>query len=67
MQKFSNLIVLSPLIYLVHHFEEHIIYNFRENDIKSGGDGAPLVPLFPIFPLSPNNPCLLYTSPSPRD
>ena len=27
MQKFSNLIVLSPLIYLVHHFEEHIIFN----------------------------------------
>jgi hypothetical protein len=28
--KFRNLIVLGPLIYLVHHFEEHIIFNFRE-------------------------------------
>jgi hypothetical protein len=30
MNKFRNLIVLGPLIYLVHHFEEHIIFNFRE-------------------------------------
>lgn len=30
MHKFRNLIVLGPLIYLIHHFEEHIIFNFRE-------------------------------------
>ena len=30
MNKFKNLIVLGPLIYLIHHFEEHIIFNFRE-------------------------------------
>ena len=27
---FRQLIILSPLIYLVHHFEEHIIFNFRD-------------------------------------
>ena len=30
MNKFRNLIVLGPLVYLIHHFEEHIIFNFRE-------------------------------------
>ena len=30
MNKFKNLIVLAPLIYAIHHFEEHIIFNFRE-------------------------------------
>ena len=30
MKDFRNLIVLSPLIYVIHHFEEHIIFNFRE-------------------------------------
>lgn len=30
MDKFKNLIVLGPLIYAIHHFEEHIIFNFRE-------------------------------------
>ena len=30
MTKFKNLIILSPLAYLLHHFEEHIIFNFRE-------------------------------------
>ena len=30
MNKFKNLIVLGPLIYAIHHFEEHIIFNFRE-------------------------------------
>ena len=29
MDKFKNLIVLGPLIYAIHHFEEHIIFNFR--------------------------------------
>ena len=28
MQEFRNLIVLGPLIYALHHFEEHIIFNF---------------------------------------
>ena len=30
MDKFKNLIVLGPLIYAIHHFEEHIIFNFIE-------------------------------------
>jgi hypothetical protein len=30
MEKFKNLIVLGPLIYAIHHFEEHIIFNFIE-------------------------------------
>ena len=28
MGKFKNLIVLGQLIYAIHHFEEHIIFNF---------------------------------------
>ena len=30
MKKFRNLIILGPLAYVLHHFEEHIIFNFRE-------------------------------------
>ena len=30
MTSFRNLIILGPLIYQIHHFEEHIIFNFRE-------------------------------------
>ena len=30
MHPFKNLIVLGPLIYAIHHFEEHIIFNFRD-------------------------------------
>ena len=30
MTKFKNLIILSPLVYVLHHFEEHIIFNFRD-------------------------------------
>ena len=30
MDKFKNLIVLGPLIYAIHHFEEHTIFNFIE-------------------------------------
>ena len=30
MNKFENLLVLSPLVYIIHHAEEHIIFNFRE-------------------------------------
>ena len=30
MNKFKNLIVLGPLIYAIHHFEEHVIFDFRE-------------------------------------
>ena len=28
MNLFKNLIVLGPLVYAVHHFEEHVIFNF---------------------------------------
>ena len=28
MKEFKNLIVLGPLIYALHHFEEHVIFNF---------------------------------------
>ncbi|MDA9636331.1 HXXEE domain-containing protein [SAR86 cluster bacterium] len=34
MNQFKNLIVLSPLIYAIHHFEEHIIFNFIEWKLK---------------------------------
>ena len=30
MKEFKNLIVLGPLIYAIHQFEEHVIFNFRE-------------------------------------
>lgn len=30
MKNFKNLIVLGPLIYALHHFEEHVVFNFRE-------------------------------------
>ena len=30
MNQFKNLIILGPLIYAIHHFEEHIIFNFIE-------------------------------------
>ena len=30
MNRFNNLIVLGPLVYAIHHFEEHIIFNFIE-------------------------------------
>ena len=38
MFKFKNLIVLGPLIYAIHHFEEHIIFNFREWRLKYFSD-----------------------------
>ena len=34
MKEFKNLIILGPLIYALHHFEEHIIFNFREWRLK---------------------------------
>ncbi len=34
MKEFKNLIVLGPLAYAIHHFEEHIIFNFREWRLK---------------------------------
>ncbi len=30
MNKFENLLALAPLVYILHHAEEHIIFNFRE-------------------------------------
>ena len=30
MKEFKNLIILGPLIYAIHHYEEHVIFNFRE-------------------------------------
>ncbi len=38
MDKFKNLIVLGPLIYAIHHFEEHVLYNFREWRLKYFSD-----------------------------
>ena len=34
MKKFNNLIVLGPLLYAIHHFEEHIVFNFIEWKLK---------------------------------
>ena len=42
MKKFSNLIVLGPLIYVIHHFEEHIIFNFREWRLNYFPDNNPI-------------------------
>ena len=42
MKKFSNLVVLGPLIYVIHHFEEHIIFNFREWRTRYFLDNNPL-------------------------
>ena len=34
MKKFNNLIVLGPLLYANHHFEEHVVFNFIEWKLK---------------------------------
>ena len=34
MKKFNNLIILAPLAYAIHHYEEHIVFNFREWRLK---------------------------------
>ena len=42
MKEFRNLIILSPLIYVIHHFEEHVIFNFREWRLSYFLDNNPL-------------------------
>ena len=42
MKQFKNLIILGPLIYAIHHFEEHIIFNFREWRLSYFSDNNPL-------------------------
>ena len=42
MKSFRDLIILSPLIYVIHHFEEHIIFNFREWRLSYFLDNNPL-------------------------
>ena len=42
MNKFKNLIVLGPLIYALHHFEEHVIFNFREWRLAYFADNNPI-------------------------
>ena len=42
MREFKNLIVLGPLIYALHHFEEHILFNFREWRLAYFPDNNPL-------------------------
>ena len=58
MTKFKNLIVLGPLIYALHHFEEHIIFNFRDwrlryfsdnNSVSTEGILCILISLLLIF------------------
>ena len=34
MKEFRNLIILAPLVFALHHFEEHIVFNFREWRLK---------------------------------
>ena len=34
MKKFNKLIVLGPLLYAIHHFEEHVVFNFIEWKLK---------------------------------
>ena len=42
MNQFKNLIVLGPLIYAIHHFEEHMIFNFREWRLSYFPDNNPI-------------------------
>ncbi len=42
MKEFKSLIILGPLVYALHHFEEHIIFNFREWRLKYFLDNNPL-------------------------
>ena len=42
MKEFKNLIVLAPLIYVIHHFEEHIIFDFREWRLSYFSDNNPV-------------------------
>lgn len=42
MREFKNLIVLGPLIYAIHHFEEHIVFNFREWRLSYFSDNNPI-------------------------
>jgi len=41
-KEFKNLIVLAPLIYVIHHFEEHIIFDFREWRLSYFSDNNPV-------------------------
>ena len=41
MKDFKNLIVLGPLAYAMHHFEEHIVFNFREWRLRYFLDNNP--------------------------
>ena len=41
-KEFKNLIVLGPLIYALHHFEEHILLNFREWRLTYFADNNPI-------------------------
>ena len=42
MKEYRNLIILGPLAYAIHHYEEHIIFNFREWRLKYFLDNNPL-------------------------
>ena len=42
MKEFKNLIVLGPLIYALHHFEEHVIFNFRDWRLAYFADNNPI-------------------------
>jgi len=41
MKDFKNLIVLGPLVYAMHHLEEHIVFNFREWRLRYFLDNNP--------------------------
>ena len=46
---------------LSKYFKKKIIYNFRKEDIKNGGQGAPLVPIYHQYLIEKNNlklPCV---------
>jgi hypothetical protein len=34
MNELKNLTVLGPLVYAIHHFEEHVVFNFIEWKVK---------------------------------
>ena len=43
-EKISKQLGNGKLLYQLS--QKNIVYNFRENDIKNGGEGAPLTPIF---------------------
>ena len=57
-KKFQNNSVDGKL--LSELLKKRVVYNFRQNDLKNGGEGAPLTPIFHIFFAKKNSITSLY-------